>query len=283
MDTSGNAFVAGVAGPQWPTTPGAYLRQNSGSQAFVAKVAPDGGSFVYSTLLDSTPAINGIAVLPDGKVFVAGTGAPSTYPTTANAYQPTSMASSNSFLTELDATGSALVYSTFFGDSTYSLTALALDPSGDLWVAGRTQSPQFPLVTPLQSVFPIEAAAPPGSASTLSQFDPTGTTLKFSTYLGGIANGLATGLAIDANHRAHVAGAATYGLYTTSGVYLETVPLPAGPVQDVIFPYVELVDPHRSRAGALRQPQYRVELGLGNGRHLSRSTAHHHQLRHTAA
>jgi hypothetical protein len=246
VDTAGDVYVAGAAGTLWPTTSGVYLQQNSGTQPFLAKVAAGGGSFVYSTLLPPS-VIVGVVALTDGSVFVAGYGAPSTYPTTANAYQAASTALNNSVLTEVNPSGSDLVYSTFFGDATYDLSALAADTDGDLWVAGRTQGFTFPLVTPLQSVLPITGALPP-TASTLSQFDPTGTTLKFSTFLGGAAYSLATSLAIDGNHRAHVAGTAGSGLYTTSGAYLASVPPPGPSYSTEMFPYVALVDPNAPAA-----------------------------------
>jgi hypothetical protein len=241
LDSSGNAYVAGTAGTLWPTTSSVYLQQNPGTQPFLAKVAAGGGSFVYSTLLP-TSYITGVVALADGSAFVAGYGAPATYPTTANAYQASSSALNNSFLTEVNPSGSDLTYSTFFGDSTAELMALALDPNGDLWVAGRTAQPTFPLVTPMQNVMPVYGETPP-IVTTLSQFDPTGTTLKFSTFLGGAAASGATALAIDASHRAHVTGAASYGLYTTSGAYLASVPAPSFPYSSDVFSYVALVDP----------------------------------------
>ena len=168
----------------------------------------------------------GVVALADGSAFVAGFEAAATYPTTENAYQATSSASSNSFLTEVNPSGSDLTYSTFFGDSTAELMALALDPNGDLWVAGRTTQATFPLVNPMQDAMPVYGQPPP-IVTTLSQFDPTGTMLKFSTFLGGAAASGATALAVDASHRAHVTGAASYGLYTTSGAYLANVPVPS--------------------------------------------------------
>jgi hypothetical protein len=242
LDAAGDVYVAGTAGPLWPTTSGVYLRQNAGSQPFLAKLAAGGGSFVYSTLLPNS-VIAGIAALADGSVFVAGYFAASTYPTTANAYQATSSNLSNSVLTEVNPSATDLTYSTFFGDGTFVLSAFALDPDGDLWVAGRTQQFTFPLVTPLQNVLPVAGILPP-SAATLSQFDPTGMTLKFSTFLGGAVSSQVSGLAVDGNHRAHVTGAASAGLYTTSGAYLASVPAPSQGYSTEVFLYAALVDPN---------------------------------------
>ena len=117
VDQSGDVYIAGEAGTLWPTTSGAYLRQIAGSlpyaTPFVMEVAPGGVSVTYSTYLDYAYQVSGIAILPGGNVFVAGSGAGLTYPTTPNAFQPRSSTSANSFLTELNATGTGLVYSTF--------------------------------------------------------------------------------------------------------------------------------------------------------------------------
>ncbi|HEY1469025.1 MAG TPA: hypothetical protein VGF61_08265 [Candidatus Acidoferrum sp.] len=114
VDTTGNAYVTGQAGTLWPITSGAYLNQIAGSMPyaapFVMKVAPDAKSVIYSTYLDYAYVMSGISVLANGDVFVAGNGAGASYPTTSNAYESND-GNSTSFLTELNANGSALVYS----------------------------------------------------------------------------------------------------------------------------------------------------------------------------
>jgi hypothetical protein len=163
------------------------------------------------------------------------------YPTTPNAYEQNSGGGS-AFLTELNSDGSGLAYSTVVGDSSYSINGLALDRDGDIWLAGQTSNPQFPLVNPIQATFPGTNGFPE-SASVLSQFDPTGETLKFSTFLGGSAPGYASGVAVDANHKVHVSGAAQYGMYTTPGVYAGSVPAPGSGFTEATYAYVALIDP----------------------------------------
>ncbi|HXP11510.1 MAG TPA: choice-of-anchor D domain-containing protein, partial [Acidobacteriaceae bacterium] len=255
VDSSGDAFVAGEAGTLWPTTSGAYLRQIPGAQPyaspFVTEVAPDGGSILYSTFLDYASQVIGIAVLPNGNVFVAGSAGGFTYPTTPNAYQQSSTGG-KAFLTELNSTGSARVYATLFGDPGFNLLGFTMDPDGDLWLAGQTGSAQFPLVSPLQSTVPL------GSTSTLSQFDPTGTTLKFSTFLGGTSIGLATGVSVDANHRAHVTGATGFGLYTTPGAYLAQVP---NSNPGAVYAYAALVDTSVAAPALCLKPNGQLNWG----------------------
>lgn len=241
VDAAGDAFVAGQAGTLWPISGDAYLNQIAGSMPyatpFVTEVAPDATSLIYSTYLDYAYVVTGIAVLSNGNVFVAGDEAGASYPTTPNAYEQNSGGGS-AFLTELNSSGSALVYSTVIGDSSYKINGLALDTDGDIWLAAQTSNPQFPLVTPVQGTFPVS-----GPASVLNQLDSTGQTMKFATFLGGSAPGYASSVAIDADHRAHVAGAAEYGMYTIPGVYAGSVPTPGSGYSESTYAYVALIDP----------------------------------------
>jgi hypothetical protein len=248
VDAAGDAFVAGQAGILWPVSSNAYLTQIAGAMPyadpFVTEVSPDAKSLVYSTFLDYAYVVTGIAVVSSGDVFVTGDGVGASYPTTPNAYQQNSGGGS-AFLTELNSTGSGLAYSTVIGDSSYKINGLALDTNGDIWLAGQTSNPQFPLVAPIQATFPA-ANGFPGVASVVSQFDPTGETLKFSTFLGGSAQGYASSVAIDANHKVHVSGAAQYGMYTTPGVYAGSVPAPGSGYSEATYAYVSLIDPSTS-------------------------------------
>jgi hypothetical protein len=253
VDAAGDAFVAGQAGILWPISANAYRAQIAGAMPyaapFVTKVAPDATSLLYSTFLDYAYVVEGIAALSDGSVFIAENDPDSGNPTTPGAFQPVPApaqtfpgATSGGFLTQLDATGSGLLYSTFLGDYTYVIHGMTLDPDGDIWLAGETQSAQFPMVLPLQSWLPpFEDSTP--VASVVTQFDSSGKTLKFSTFLGGNAVGYASAIAIDSNHRAHIAGAAKYDMYTTTGVYAPSVPMPAPDLSGETFAYVAVIDP----------------------------------------
>ncbi len=255
VDATGSAYVTGQAGSLWPITSGVYQPQIPGAMPyaapFVTKVSADGTSLVYSTFLGDGYKGAGIAVLPNGKAIVAGSLPGSNYPVTPDAYQASG---DNSYVSELNASGTQLVYSTLFGVSS-TVNALALDSDGDIWIAGQNRNGQLPMVRPLQSVFPL--SGPLGSliASFVAQFDPSGRALKFSSFLGGTASGVATGLAVDSNHHAHVSGAAEPGMFTTPGAYLgEVTPPPAN--FEGLHDYVALID---SAAGApalcIRFPQ----------------------------
>ncbi len=158
VDPAGDAFVAGQAGTLWPISSNAYLKQIAGSTPyatpFVAEVAPDAKSLLYSTYLDYAYVVTGISALSNGNVFVTGDLVDASYPTTPNAYQQNSSGGS-AFLTELNSNGSGLVYSTVIGDSTYRIDGLAIDLDGDIWLAGQTSNQQFPIVTPFRAHFPL--------------------------------------------------------------------------------------------------------------------------------
>jgi hypothetical protein len=244
VDAAGDAFVAGQAGTLWPITSNAYLKQIAGSMPyatpFVTEVSPDATSLAYSTYLDYAYTVNGIAVLPSGNVFVTVNGAGASYPTTPNAYEQNS--GGGAFLTELNSDGSALAYSTLVGGGSLTIDGLALSPDGDIWLAGQTSNPQFPLVVPIQGIFPTTNGLAP--ASVVNQFDPTGQTLKFSTFLGGSAPGYASSIAVDGNQRVHVSGASEYGMYTTPGVYAGSIPAPGPGYSEATYAYVALIDPN---------------------------------------
>jgi hypothetical protein len=255
VDAAGNAYVAGQAGTLWPITNGAYLNQIAGpmpyATPFVIKVTPDAKSVIYSTYLDYAYVITGLSVLANGNVFVVGNSAATTYPTTADAYEPNNGKNGTSFLTELNASGSDLVYSTMLCGGSCSVNGMAIDPKGNIWLASQTDNAQFPLTAPLQSIVSVGSLEP---VSVLSEFDPTGKTLQFSTFLGGLAAGRASSLAIDPKLRVHVTGAAQYGMYTTAGAYAGSVPVPGPGFSGSTYAYVNLVDPTVPAAGLCASP-----------------------------
>jgi hypothetical protein len=167
VDAAGSAYVLGrTASSNFPVV-NAFQQATSGDHAFVTKFSPAGSTLVYSTRLGGTMGAElawsngeliynspgGISVDAAGHAYVAGGTSSSDFPVTSNALQPQMGAGafSNAFFSELSTGGSALLYSTFLGgpslDSAY---ALALDPAGNAYAAGRA-GPGFPTVNPLPS------------------------------------------------------------------------------------------------------------------------------------
>ena len=94
-----------------------------------------------------------------------------------------------------------MVYSTFFGGSSNdTINAVAADAHGNAYLVGRTNSPNFPVINPIQQAFGGQTDA------FLAKLNPTGQVLVYSTYLGGSQSDVGLGVAVDAVGQAYVAG-----------------------------------------------------------------------------
>jgi hypothetical protein len=192
VDTSGNAYVAGNCGGDFPATPGAFFYDgvNLGQGGvFVTKLNPTATALAYSALLGSGTG-NGIAVDGSGNAYVTGTTSIYDFPTTAGAFQTNFP---GAFASELNAAGSALVFSTFLGGSSgvqVTPTDIAI-PAGcasacSATVAGFTAATDYPVVNPIQSA--NFSASVGGNDFFVTQLNGTGTAAVYSTYLGGTSD-----------------------------------------------------------------------------------------------
>lgn len=206
LDPLGNIYVTGTTNStNFPVTNGALQRNLAGNQnIFVTKLAPDGSHLIYSTYLGGSNSefAHGIAVDASGDAYVTGETDSTDFPT-ANAFQSTSHGGTG-FVSKLSADGSTLVYSTYLGGSLEGATnAIAVDSAGEAVVAGRTYSTDFPVLNAFQ---PAHAADSGHSDATLTKLSASGSSLVFSTYLGGNSNDFAMGVALDASGNIYVAG-----------------------------------------------------------------------------
>jgi hypothetical protein len=191
VDLAGDVVVAGETfSTDFPVTPGAYqitnnAAANESTNAFVTKLNPTGTALVYSTYLGGSGGVvnvmptlfhkggdqaSGLAIDSSGNVYVTGSTASADFPVTQGAYQTTNhdqpgcvggcIGGYNAFITELNSTGSALVYSTYLGGSGINpedfvgltvygegdqASALAVDDSGNVYVTGWALSYDFPV------------------------------------------------------------------------------------------------------------------------------------------
>jgi uncharacterized protein (TIGR03437 family) len=204
VDGAGNAYLAGhavsvnfpVLSPLQPLSPN-QTKSGVVRTGFVAKVAPT-GSLVYSTFLggSSVDSANGIAVDSAADVFVTGTTQSGDFPLKNALYSATGV-SPNVFVTKINPAGSALLFSTYLAGQAGS--AIALDISGNAYVAGYTTNIKFPVQNPVQTVFTGQGA---GFVSALLA---DGSALIYSTFVGGGGDSVAA-LAVDTAGNAYAAG-----------------------------------------------------------------------------
>jgi uncharacterized protein (TIGR03437 family) len=205
IDAAGNAYVTGDAESlNFPVTQGVFQRQYGGgiSDAFVAKFGPS-GSLVYATYLGGQGFDHSESVAVDGNGNAYVTGAtPSTDFPTVHPIQSAPKGPLDVFVTKLNEAGTALTYSTLLGGAGVEAGVfVAVDASGNAYVAGATQSADFP-VTPgvVQADFKGE------QDGFLTKINAEGSAVVFSTYLGGAKADSAVGVAVDASGNSYVVG-----------------------------------------------------------------------------
>jgi hypothetical protein len=214
VDSSGNAYVTGhTSATNFPTANALYATFSGGNyDAFVTKLNAAGSALVYSTYLggsaivarggDGGTAGNSIAVDSSGDAYVSGITGVSNFPT-ANALYPTyGGGASDGFVAKLNAAGSALVYSTYLGGSgEASCDGIAVDSSGNAYVAGFTRSTDFPTANALYAT-----SGGGYSDAFVTKFNATGSALLFSTYLGGSSVDVGYSIALDSSGNIYITG-----------------------------------------------------------------------------
>jgi hypothetical protein len=190
VDGSGNVYVTGGTGStDFPTTVGAFP---AGGVAFVTKLNATGTALLYSTYLGGSGGATGLGIAVDsaGNAYVTGTTG-GNFPLTSGAYQTSYAGSQDAFLTKLNATGTALVYSTYLGgsgrdgDTNNSSNNIAVDGAGNAYVVGQTSSTDFP-TTP-GAAYPTWSSSW-GVAEYVTEINPSlsgSASLVYSSYLPG--------------------------------------------------------------------------------------------------
>jgi hypothetical protein len=222
VDPSGSAYITGTAASgNFPTTSGAFMTSCGEfcNTPFVSKFLSD-GSIAFSTYMggSNSPA-HAIAVDSAGEAYIAGNTASNDLPTTPGSFEPVypgqiCTSCYNGYVEKLNSTGSGLVYSTYFGAVPTIGTpntigsGIAVDTAGSAYLVGSTTG--VPTQNPIQA---SEVNGPFLPNAFIAKFSPDGSTLEYSTYLGGYspffseeAGDFATSVAVDSSGNAHVAG-----------------------------------------------------------------------------
>ncbi|MCW3095816.1 MAG: hypothetical protein JWL77_1434 [Chthonomonadaceae bacterium] len=215
VDGSGAAYVGGqTASADFPVTPGAFQKTKGAgtftANSFVTKIDPAGAFLVYSTYLRESNEGSAHAITVDngGNAYVVGFSTSTDFPITPGAFQTTNRALGGNkcaYVTKLNPTGSAPVYSTFLGGNNYStITGIAVDSSGKASVVGYTGAADFPTTI---GAFQRAMGGGPGTGNVfVTKFDAAGTALIYSTFIAANSTSVGNGIALDSNGDAYVTG-----------------------------------------------------------------------------
>lgn len=201
--------------------PGHYVLRDKTAIGFQIAGYDTGKPLIIDPVLSYSSYLGGsdsdtaraIAVDSNGNTYIAGGTSSIDFP----AQGTTSSFSGNSdaFVTKLDS-GGGLVYSTYLGGGGIdSADGIAVDQSGSVYIAGNTNSGNFPTLSAYQ------ATAPANINAFVTKLD-SGGTLAYSTYLGGDSNDLGNAIAVDASGNAYVTGSTQSTDFPTLNPYQST-------------------------------------------------------------
>ena len=218
VDGSGYAFITGsTSSTNFPVSAGAYRTTYSGgsSDAFVSALTTSGSSLLYSTYLggsnqDQTYAI---ALDANGDAYVAGETLSVDFPNIPGLIQAAENGSYDGFVTALNPTGTALIYSTLLGGTLDDYACgIAVDSSGNAYATGYTGSANFPHTSGV-----LQPANAGGYDAFVTKINPSGSALVYSTYLGGSGDDYALPIAVDSGGNAYITGDTTSRNFPVTG------------------------------------------------------------------
>ncbi|MCS1350823.1 SBBP repeat-containing protein [Mechercharimyces sp. CAU 1602] len=211
VDTEGLAYVVGTTfASGFPVTSGAFQTLKAGFfDVFITKFNASGSALIYSTLLGGGGADNvsnvgtGIAIDEEGFAYVTGRTDSAQFPVTSGAFQTQGGNVDDGFVTKLNQTGTALVYSSYLGGrSNDQCNAIAIDREGGAYVTGVANSANFPVTSgAFQTIVGVT-----GGAVFVTRFNRVGSDLSYSTLLTGNDVSEGTSIAVDSLGGAWVTG-----------------------------------------------------------------------------
>jgi hypothetical protein len=240
VDGTGSVYVAGYTdSTDFPLATLGSLSTGT-DHVFVAKLDSSGSNLVYAAYIGGSGPDFGYALALDSanEVYVTGNTQSTDFPV-VNPYQASAPGLEAGFVTKISADGSSLLYSTYLGGDNYDQpSGIGIDSMGEVYVAGITSSLNFPVANAYQPTVSPNQAGFYGVYGFLTKFSADGSSLIYSTFLGGNSNvaqtcaqgpcwpapfSLINGIAVDANDNAYVTGNTnTYNFPATPGAYLTT-------------------------------------------------------------
>ena len=273
VNSSGDAIITTAAGEVSLHRPLAYQESHGTRQVIAANYVQRGPGLVgiqvgpfdsrqtlvidpvvgYATFLSgSTGATfgNGIAVDLTGDAIIVGSTTATDFPVTSGAFQSVNQdpSGASGYVAKLNGNGTALIFATYLGGTGKTgegdvTDAVAVDASGDVYVVGVTHSVDFPTTSSGLQIINKNNF----SSGYLSKLDPTGSTLLYSTYLGGSVGDASYAVALDSNANAYVTGFTSSNDFpTTPGTALQTSTKAGNPTA-----YVTRVDTTKSGSASL--------------------------------
>ena len=205
-DAAQNIYVVGETySPDFPGAATSSSARRAGD-AFVVKLNASGSQIIYTAILSGAgyDSVRGVAVDSSGNAYITGVTTSADFPVTAGAFQRSSSSPGieDAFVAKLSPTG-AVLYATYLGGSSSDVGfAIAIDQSGAAYVAGSTNSVNFPV-----TAYAPQRTFNGGSADCfVAKIAPGGATLSYSSYLGGENIDVCKGIAVDASGAAFVTG-----------------------------------------------------------------------------
>ena len=215
VDSAGSAYVTGTAGSSsFPKQNPMQPKLTGGNDAFVTKFNAAGSGLVYSTYFGGSGSDRGYGIAVDGNgyAYVTGLTTSSNLTTTVGAFDTTIGGGIDAFVVKLNAGGSALLYSTYFGGSggenfntPWRTGGIAVDGAGNAYITGKTNS--LDLLTTTNAVQPAFGGG--DFDAFVAKFDTTkvgAASLVYATYLGGSGDDESTGIAVDSAGNAYLTG-----------------------------------------------------------------------------
>jgi len=240
VDTDGSAYVAGETFGQFPTTEGAF--QPTRGYMFVSKLNPTGTALAYSSYLggsntgpifpfdpDDISRPTGIAVDGGGNAYVTGWTLALDHITTPGALFPKAPGvgicglpnnvCADAFITKIDASGTALAYSTYLGGTGEDgAGGIAVDRAGHAYITGWTTSRDFPVTESAIQRAPSQKGGCGTYLCTdvfITTLAADGSAIEYSTYLGGDRRDTGSGIALDGTGAVYVIGGTTSDNFPT--------------------------------------------------------------------